>query len=63
MQLFQINQSEDISKITIMFDNPSGQFHQRSIKKRSIATAPTLLLNVFILFKVMQLSLEISELN
>ena len=31
MQLFQINQSEDSSKITIMFDNPSGQFHQRSI--------------------------------
>ena len=37
MQLFQINQSEDSSKITIMFDNPSGQFHQRSI-----TTAPTL---------------------
>ena len=31
MQLFQINQSEDSSKITIMFNNPSGQFHQCSI--------------------------------
>ena len=31
MQLFQINQSEDSSKITIMYDNPSGQLHQRSI--------------------------------
>ena len=31
MQLFQINQSEDGSKITIMYDNPSGQLHQRSI--------------------------------
>ena len=31
MQLFQINQSEDSSKITIMDDNPSGQLHQRSI--------------------------------
>ena len=37
MQLFQINQSEDSSKITIMYDNPSGQLHQRSI-----TTAPTL---------------------
>ena len=31
IQLFQINQSEDSSKITIMYDNPSGQLHQRSI--------------------------------
>ena len=31
MQLFQINQSEDSSKITIMYNNPSGQLHQRSI--------------------------------
>ena len=31
MQLFQINQSEDSRKITIMYDNPSGQLHQRSI--------------------------------
>ena len=31
MQLFQINQSEDSSKITIMYDNPSGQLHQQSI--------------------------------
>ena len=31
MQLFQINQSEDSSKITIMYYNPSGQLHQRSI--------------------------------
>ena len=37
MQLFQINQSEDSSKITIMYDNPSVQLHQRSI-----TTAPTL---------------------
>ena len=33
MQLFQINQSEDSSKITIMYDNPSGQLHQRSITR------------------------------
>ena len=38
MQLFQINQSEDSSKITIMYDNPSRQLHQRSI-----TTAPTLI--------------------
>ena len=31
MQLFQINQSEDSSKITIMYNNPSVQLHQRSI--------------------------------
>ena len=34
MQLVQINQSEDSSKITIMYDNPTVQ--------RSITTAPTL---------------------
>ena len=37
MQLFQINQSEDSSKITIKFNNTCDQLHQRSI-----TTAPTL---------------------
>ena len=31
MQLFQINQSEDNSKITIMSDTTCGQLHQRPI--------------------------------
>ena len=37
MQLFQINESEDSSKITIMSDTTCGKFHQRPI-----TTAPTL---------------------
>ena len=44
MQLFQINQSEDSSKITIKFNNTSYisvQLHQRSI-----TTAPTLVLSI-----------------
>ena len=31
MQLFQINQSEDSSKITVMSDTTCGQLHQRPI--------------------------------
>ena len=31
MQLFQINQSEDSSKITIKFNNTCDQLHQRSV--------------------------------
>ena len=31
MQLFQINQSEDNSKITIKFNNTCVQLHQRSV--------------------------------
>ena len=31
MQLFQINQIEDSSKITIMSDTTCGQLHQRPI--------------------------------
>ena len=31
MQLFQINQSEDSSKITIKFNNTCNQLHQRSV--------------------------------
>ena len=38
MQLFQINQGEDSSKIKIMPDTTCVQLHQRSI-----TTAPTLL--------------------
>ena len=31
MQLFEINQSEDSSKITIKFNNTCVQLHQRSV--------------------------------
>ena len=41
-QLFQINQSEDSSKITIKFNNTCVQLHQRC----SITTAPTLVLSI-----------------
>ena len=36
MQLFQINQSEDNSKITIMSDTTCGQLHQRPITTASL---------------------------
>ena len=36
MQLFQINQSEYSSKITIMCDITFGQLHQRPIKTASL---------------------------
>ena len=36
MQLFQINQSEDSSKITIMSDTTCGQLHQRPITTASL---------------------------
>ena len=41
MQLFQINQSEDSSKITIMSDTTCGQLHHISIQlhQRPIITA------------------------
>ena len=35
MQLFQINQSKDSSKITIMSDTNCGQLHQRPITSAS----------------------------
>ena len=35
MQLFQINQSEDSSKISIMSDTNCGQLHQRPITSAS----------------------------
>ena len=35
MQLFQINQSEDSSKITIMSDTTCGQLHQHPITTKS----------------------------
>ena len=35
MQLFQINQSEDSSKITIMSNTPCVQLHQRTITSAS----------------------------
>ena len=35
MQLFQINQSEDSSKITIMSDTTCGQLHLRPITSAS----------------------------
>ena len=36
MQLFQINQSEDSSKVTIMSDTTCGQLHQRPITTASL---------------------------
>ena len=36
MQLFQIDQSEDSSKITIMSDTTCGQLHQRPITTASL---------------------------
>ena len=36
MQLFQINQSEDGSKLTIMSDTTCGQLHQRPITTASL---------------------------
>ena len=36
MQLFQINQSEDSSKITIMSNTTCGQLHQRPITSASL---------------------------
>ena len=36
MQLFQINQSEDSSKITILSDTTCGQLHQRPITTASL---------------------------
>ena len=36
MQLFQINQSEDSSKITIMSDTTCGQLHQHPITTASL---------------------------
>ena len=36
MQLFQINQSEDNRKITIMSDTTCGQLHQRLITTASL---------------------------
>ena len=35
MQLFQLNQSEDSRKITIMSDTTCGQLHQRPITTKS----------------------------
>ena len=43
MQLFQINQSEESSKITIMSDTPCGQLHQRPITSASNYNCITLL--------------------
>ena len=43
MQLLQINQSEDSSKITIMSDTTYGQLHQRSIASASNYNRITLL--------------------
>ena len=42
MQLFQINQSEDSSKITIMSDTTCGQLHQRPITSASNYNSTTL---------------------
>ena len=36
MQLFQINQSEDSGKLTIMSDTTCGQLHQRPITTASL---------------------------
>ena len=56
MQLFQINQSEDSSKITIMSDTTCGQLHQRPITSASNYNRITLHLNPNLLTSTLAVS-------